>query len=189
MNPAEWDVAQQMVSSCASSCHKPLRALLPEKLPGRRTVNQGWGSVEWMSETAFSSSSLTVTEAFSLQSVFHALLDKGSAQSPWWAGPGRASSSIMQGMARAITWTGLSLLLRLPNNLIGLKPHTLFLLDTGLVFQMNKPSQAFGCFQLRALTSTTGNHFYMKLSWFFFSFFLIGCSHILSSVLHNAGID
>lgn len=73
---------------------------------------------------------------------------------PWWAGPGCASSSIMQGMAmaRAITRTALSLLLCLPNNLVGLEPHTLFLLDTGLVFQMNKPSQAFRCFQSRALT-------------------------------------
>lgn len=77
---------------------------------------------------------------------------------PWWAGPGCASSSIMQGMARAITRAALSLLLCLPNNLIGLKPHALFLLDTGLVFQMNEPSQAFRCFQLRALTSTAGNH-------------------------------
>lgn len=87
----------------------------------------------------------------------------------------------MQRMARAIIRTALSLLLCLPNNLIGHKPHTLFLLDTDLGFQMNKPSQAFSCFQLRALTSTTENHYYMRCR---FLFSLIGWSHNLSSFTH-----
>lgn len=40
MSRAEQDVAQRMVSSCASSCHKPLCALPTEKLPGQRTVTE-----------------------------------------------------------------------------------------------------------------------------------------------------
>lgn len=38
MSQTEQDVAQQMVSACASSCHKPLCALSTEKLPGWLTI-------------------------------------------------------------------------------------------------------------------------------------------------------
>lgn len=40
MSLAEQDVAQQMVSSCASRCHKLLCAFLTIKLPGPHTVSE-----------------------------------------------------------------------------------------------------------------------------------------------------
>lgn len=78
-------------------------------------------------------------------------------------------------VAGVITWSALSLLLYSPNNLIGGK--SLFSLDTGLVFQMNKPNQAFRYFPIRVLTCTIGNHYYMRHSFFF----LNCCSDCLSS--------
>lgn len=158
MSSTEQDVAQQMGSSCSSSCHKPVRALSTVKPPGPEYSSWGWGAVEWMSKAGVLLLCVHCDRGFFIIECASWSLGQRHTTVPWRAGPGCASSSIMQGMARAITRTALSLQRCLPNILIGLKPHALFLLDTGLVFQMNEPSQAFRCFQLRALTSTTGNH-------------------------------
>lgn len=85
-------------------------------------------------------------------------LGQRQSTAPWWAGPSCASSSIMQGMARAVTQIPLSLLLHLPNNLCGHKPHTLSLLVTDVNFW----TKVFRCIQLGVLTSSTKNHLDMR---------------------------
>lgn len=73
--------------------------------------NRDRGTVEWMSETVFLLLRGHCDRGFFIIECVSWSLGQRRTTVPWWAGPGFASSSIMQGMARAITRTALSLLL------------------------------------------------------------------------------
>lgn len=168
-----------MVSSFASSCIKRRRCMLhtlsAEKLPGQHIqcpkaeapLNE---SQRQYSPPPASTSELAVTEAFSLKSVFHGLLDKGRPQSPDGLVQAVPAAQLCKG------WLGQSHRQHCHCSsaclITSLDSNPLFLLDTGLALQLNKPTCVFKHFQSRIYMtwfnpSTRNNQHkaYVWLSW------------------------
>lgn len=86
-------------------------ALWTEKLPGRHTVIVAGAQLNKCQRLCSPPLRSLCDKGFFIIECVSWSLGQRHFTVPWWAGPGCASSLIMQGIARAITRTALSLLL------------------------------------------------------------------------------